>query len=194
MECKHLSPISIHYFQCLAVVGKQSTSDPIYRQLWKMPQIHVDREQLQLVECFLDPYLLLQTFLVWLHWHEASATNHSAIDIDCFARSLMGSEPSYIKFSAKSGILIQLIFFINDVYFHFHIMSTPPPFSGAGVGWDVGVGLNLPNFQKERGLDRTSTFREKLVWRGGWLFSGWGCNFYVKDKLKSEIFNDKKSL
>ena len=171
MECKHLSPISIHYFQCLAVVGKQSTSDPIYRQLWKMPQIHVDREQLQLVECFLDPYLLLQTFLVWLHWHEASATNHSAIDIDCFARSLMGSEPSYIKFSAKSGILIQLIFFINDVYFHFHIMSTPPPFSGAGVGWDVGVGLNLlPNFQKERGLDRTSTFRGELVWKRGVTF------------------------
>ena len=29
--------------------------------------------------------------------------------------------------------------------------------------------------------------------RSEWLFSG-GCNFYIKDKVKSEIFNDKKSL
>ena len=28
---------------------------------------------------------------------------------------------------------------------------------------------------------------------GGDLFKG-GCNFYIKDKLNSEIFNDKKSL
>ena len=28
---------------------------------------------------------------------------------------------------------------------------------------------------------------------GGDLFEG-GCDFYTKDKLKSEIFNDKKSL
>ena len=27
----------------------------------------------------------------------------------------------------------------------------------------------------------------------GWLFSG-GCSFSIKNKLKSEIFNDKKSL
>ena len=158
MECKHLSPISIHYFQCLAVVGKQSTSDPIHRQPWKMPQIHVDREQLQLVECFLDPYLLWQTFLVWFHWHEASATNHSAIDIDCFTRSLMSSEPSYIKVSAKSGKLIQLIFFINDVYFHFHIVSTSPLFWGwGGVGSGGGV-EPLTKFSKRKGACQDLNF------------------------------------
>ena len=26
---------------------------------------------------------------------------------------------------------------------------------------------------------------------GGDLFEGWGYNFYVKNKLKSEVFNDK---
>ena len=45
----------------------------------------------------------------------------------------------------------------------------------------------------EKGLDRTSTFREGLVGKRGVFFQG-GCNFYIKDKLKSKIFNDKKSL
>ena len=45
-------------------------------------------------------------------------------------------------------------------------------------------GLRLqPNFQKE-GLDRTSTFRAGDVFRGGGA-----CNFHIKNKLKSEIFN-----
>ena len=35
------------------------------------------------------------------------------------------------------------------------------------------------------GLDRTSIFR------GGDLFQGGGCNFYIKNKSKSEIFNNK---
>ena len=70
-----------------------------------------------------------------------------------------------------------------------------------------GGGLNLlPNFQKGGGLDGP------LVFRGGWGGKGggggggggWesggvtflrkGCNFYIKNKLKSEISNDKKGL
>ena len=31
-----------------------------------------------------------------------------------------------------------------------------------------------------------------LIFRGDDLFEGGDCNFYIKDKLKSEIFNDKK--
>ena len=51
-----------------------------------------------------------------------------------------------------------------------------------------------PNFQKEGGLDRISTFRGVLLGkRGVTLFRG-GCNFHIKNKLKSEIVNDKKSL
>ena len=46
------------------------------------------------------------------------------------------------------------------------------------------AGLSLqPNFQKG-GLDRTSNFR------GGDFFRE-GCNFHIKNKLKSEMFNDK---
>ena len=37
-------------------------------------------------------------------------------------------------------------------------------------------------------------FYRGLLGKKGWLFSGRGCNFDIKNKLKSEIFNDKKSL
>ena len=39
---------------------------------------------------------------------------------------------------------------------------------------------------KKGGLERTSTFR------GGDFFHEGGYNFHIKNKLKSEIFNDKK--
>ena len=46
---------------------------------------------------------------------------------------------------------------------------------------------NPSEFSKKRGFDRTSVFR------GGDLFQG-GFSFYIKNKLKSDIFNDEKSL
>ena len=46
------------------------------------------------------------------------------------------------------------------------------------------------------GLDRTFIFRRGVGEKeGGDLFEGGvvcNCNFYIKNKLKSEIFNDKK--
>ena len=41
----------------------------------------------------------------------------------------------------------------------------------------------------EGGLDRTSTFREGLLGKIGYLFSGGRCNFHTTKKLKFEIFN-----
>ena len=50
-----------------------------------------------------------------------------------------------------------------------------------------------PNFQKGgEGLGMISTFRGGVGGKEGGDF--FFCNFYIKDKLKSEIFNDKKSL
>ena len=80
------------------------------------------------------------------------------------------------------------------------VHPTPPPplILSAGGGEEVNL---QPNFQKRGwggggGLDRTSTFRVGCWERVGWLFSGrvGGCNFHIKSKLKSEIFNDNKSL
>ena len=55
-------------------------------------------------------------------------------------------------------------------------------------------GLNLlPNFQK-RGPDRIWIFRGRLLEKRGDFFlqGGRGYSFYIKNKLKSEILNDKK--
>ena len=61
----------------------------------------------------------------------------------------------------------------------------PPP---------AGEGLSLlPNFQKGGGSLTGSQFLEGGCWeRGGVTFFMEGCSFYIKSKLKSEIFNDKK--
>ena len=54
--------------------------------------------------------------------------------------------------------------------------------------------------KKREGLDRTSVFRGGCRERGGgWggggeVTSGRGFNFSTKNKLKSGVFNDKKSL
>ena len=73
------------------------------------------------------------------------------------------------------------------------IVTIPPPRS-AGGGGERGGGLSLQsNFQKGGGLERTSTFRERLLGKRGVTFFR-GVQFSDKNKLKSDIFNDKKSL
>ena len=62
----------------------------------------------------------------------------------------------------------------------------------AGVGGGVGLSLQS-NFQKG-GLDRTSTFRGGLLGKGGDFFREGEVQLTHKNKLKSDIFNDKKSL
>ena len=49
------------------------------------------------------------------------------------------------------------------------------------------------HFSKGR-LDRTSIFIEGVAGKEGGDFFRDNCNFYIKNKLKPEIFNDKKSL
>ena len=45
------------------------------------------------------------------------------------------------------------------------------------------------SFQKGEGLDRTSIFKGGLLGKkGGDLFQGSGCNFYIKNELKSEKY------
>ena len=52
-----------------------------------------------------------------------------------------------------------------------------------------------PNFRiGGDGLHGTSAFRGGLLRKRGINFFKRGCNLYIKNKLKSEMFNDKKSL
>ena len=65
----------------------------------------------------------------------------------------------------------------------------PPPSYLQGGGWTSN------QIFKKGWLERTSTFRGGLLGKRGVTFfrGGGGCNFHIKSKLKSEIFNDKKS-
>ena len=68
-----------------------------------------------------------------------------------------------------------------------HSVHPPPPPSFAVR---TGRGGASNQIFKKVGLDRTSTIRG-----GGDFFQAGGrCNFHIKNILKSEIFNDKKSL
>ena len=76
-----------------------------------------------------------------------------------------------------------------------HIMhhSVHPPLSvgGGGGGWASD------QIFKKAELDRISVFRGELLGKrgeGDFFQEGGGCSFYIKYELKSEIFNDKKSL
>ena len=67
-----------------------------------------------------------------------------------------------------------------------HTLPPPPFLQGSWASNQI--------FKKGEGGLTGPQVLERGCWeRGGWLFSReGGCNFYVKNKLKSEIFNDKK--
>ena len=63
----------------------------------------------------------------------------------------------------------------------------PPTLSAEGGG-----GVEPHQIFKKGELNRVSIFRG-IAGKEGVTFSG-GCSFYIKNKRKSEIFNNKKSL
>ena len=65
--------------------------------------------------------------------------------------------------------------------------SVTPHFVSAGV-----LILQL-NFQNEGG-SIGSSFLEGVAGKGGVIFFRGNCSFYIKIKLKPEIFNDKKFI
>ena len=70
-----------------------------------------------------------------------------------------------------------------------NIVCTPPLSARRG-------GVEHPTkFQKEGGLDKTSLLEGGCWERGGDFFQGeGGLQFSLKNKLKSEIFNEKKKV
>ena len=67
-----------------------------------------------------------------------------------------------------------------------------PPFSVVGGGGGGG-GWTSNQILKKGGLTGPQLLERDCWERGGWLFSGGvGCNFHIKNELKSEIFKDKK--
>ena len=78
-------------------------------------------------------------------------------------------------------------------YLHcvFKVCTSPPPLPFC---WGVNlVPKSYQNCKKER-LHRSSIFRRGLLVKKELTFFKGGCSFYIENKLKSEIFNNKKSL
>ena len=58
-----------------------------------------------------------------------------------------------------------------------------------------GEGIEPPNkFSKSRDLTGPQLLEVNCWERGGDFFRGEGCNFHIKNKLKSEISNEKEGL
>ena len=71
------------------------------------------------------------------------------------------------------------------------IVCTPDLSARRRGGW--GGGEPPTKFSKRGGLTG-SQLLERGCWERGGEFFQRGCNCHLKNKLKSEIFNDKKSL
>ena len=70
-----------------------------------------------------------------------------------------------------------------------HIVCTPPPPTLYSLG---GGGVEpLTKFSEREQFDKTSTFRGGFLGNRRVTFFSGGGNFYIKNKLKYEIFNDK---
>ena len=83
---------------------------------------------------------------------------------------------------------------VSPIFEHTHPIIIESTFSFHSVHSILFLlrGLNLlPNFQKGE-LDRTLGFRGGVVGKMGVTFLREGFNFYIKNKLKSKIFNGKK--
>ena len=73
-----------------------------------------------------------------------------------------------------------------------HILHPPSPPPHPFLLREGGLSF-WPIFQKG-GLDRISIFRGGLLGRRRTTLFRESCSFYIKNKLKSQIFNNKKSL
>ena len=85
-------------------------------------------------------------------------------------------------------MLVNMNFLQVSIFYQKQTHSVHPPFL-------LGGGLNLlPNFQNEGGGLTGPSFLEGVGGKEGVTFlrGGGVCNFYITNKLKSEIFNDKK--
>ena len=63
--------------------------------------------------------------------------------------------------------------------------------AAGGGGGGGGGGWTSKFFKRGGGLDQISIFREVFLGNRGWPFTR-GCNFYIKSKIKFEIFNERK--
>ena len=85
-----------------------------------------------------------------------------------------------VRYNVLYNIHVSMVYIVRTSFF----------LAGRGLCW-----ASNQIFKKGR-LDRISIFEEGLLGKRGVIFSGGGggCSFYIRNKLKYEIFKYKKSL
>ena len=101
----------------------------------------------------------------WFKFYLSNLTRHAPINV-------LNSHNKLMKYGVSS---VQVRF------------MCAPPLSPVGGG-----GVSSYQIFKKGGLDRVSVLRGGYWERGCNFFQEGGCSFYIKSKLKSEIFNYKK--
>ena len=100
---------------------------------------------------------------------------------DCNIQILLKNEPLYMYFATAA---------FSFLLSHFAYYNCTPHFCRGAREGRLSV---QPNFEKEAGLTGPQPLKGGCWERVACFFQG-GCNCHIKNKLKSEIFNDKKSL
>ena len=126
-----------------------------------------------------DHYIKPFSILLW------NVLAHCSPRPRAIARACTGTHTSKLMCAIYPTHKISIFTFCFVIIIYF-IVCTPLPFLLGGLNL-------LPNFQK-RGAWQDLDFERGIAGKEGVTFFRWSCNFHKKNKLKSEMFNDKKSL
>ena len=91
-----------------------------------------------------------------------------------------------LTFTCCAMIICELCILIHSVH--------TPLSAGGGGGWVEGRVEPPTKFSKSGGLAGSQFLEGGCLETGGDFFPGGSCSFYIKNILKREIFNYKKSL
>ena len=140
----------------------------------------------------LDPEAAYCTLLPSKVWYHLFTRELSMLRN--YLQTLMRKWKIKVKTKIKTNlILISLLFslLIWEGLSSSCARPPPPPLSAGGTGWGGGDWASYQIF-KWWWLERISIFRGGCWERWGNFFQGGGwCSFYIKNKVKSEILNEK---
>ena len=136
--------------------------------------------------CKLKKFYFASTFFCeWQVFEDFEFVNFSPIEKRIWKRLIFLSR-SMERQASYYGKNVVDWFWINQHFLSIHSVHPPAPFCRRGI--------EPPTKFSKRGELTEPQLLEGGCWeRGGDFFQG-GYNFHIKNKLKSEIFNDKKSL
>ena len=127
-------------------------------------------------------------FCEWQVFEDFEFVNFSPIEKIIWKRLIFLSRSMERQASYYGKNVVVDWFWINQHFLSIHSMHPcpPPPFCKGGI--------EPPTKFSKRGELTEPQLLEGGCWERGDDFFQGGCNFHIKNKLKSEIFNEKKKF